>query len=116
MVGLGVPAGEELYEAGEERPVLLRVEALDLRSPWADEGRPGGLIVPEAPNPAGCGEGDQGFPASSASNYHPCQYKEDLVIACPTHTPFRGTGLQPSSGTCHERSCLLRNHRYHTAS
>lgn len=69
--GLGVPVGVDEKEAGEpERAVLDRAEALDLRRPWADEGRPG------APRELGAdslsaegGDGDHDLPASSASSY-----------------------------------------------
>lgn len=62
-------------EAGEsprilpDRAVFERVDARDFRSPCAEDGRPGGLAVPAAAWPAGGDEGDQGFPARSASSY-----------------------------------------------
>ncbi len=61
---------EELNEAGEvERPILLRAEALDFRSPCADDGRPGGLeSLAGTLTLAGGADDDQVLPASSASN------------------------------------------------
>lgn len=69
----GVPWGELLLkDAGDEEslrrelPVIARPEARDLRSPWAEEGRPGeeepGLVV------SGGADGDQSLPASAASS------------------------------------------------
>lgn len=63
-------------EAGElDRGMVLRADALDLRKPWADEGRPGGLVEDkEAVLSAGGAEMDQLLPASAASSCSDGQY------------------------------------------
>ena len=80
-LGLGVPptAGEccpPPNDAGDaeslrsERPVFVRAEARDLRSPCADEGRLGGLIeLLGEPKPSGGADGDHDLPANVASSW-----------------------------------------------
>ena len=70
-MGFGVPAGDaEPKDAGEPvRSMVFLADALDFRKPWAEDGLPRGLMDPPAAAPAGIGEGDHGFPASSASSF-----------------------------------------------
>ena len=76
MFGFGLGAGELelLNDAGEaeslrsDRPVFERADALDLRRPCADEGRPGGLKEFGEPTRSGGAEGDHDLPANAASS------------------------------------------------
>ena len=71
--GLGLGEGELVKEAGDslrsDRPVLERADARALRSPWADEGRFGGLVeLLGEPKPSGGADGEKSRPANAASS------------------------------------------------
>lgn len=90
MLGFGLTAGEFalLNDAGDaeslrsDRPVFERADALDLRSPCADDGRPGALNESGEPTRSGGADGDHGLPANAAST---CQ--------CP-HMSVASNGAQ----------------------
>ena len=72
---LGLASGSLEKGAGDaeslrsDRPVLERADARALRSPWADEGRFGGLVeLLGEPKPSGGADGEKSRPANSASS------------------------------------------------
>ena len=66
--GFGVPAGDD-WNGELVRLGVPRVDARDFRRPWAEDGRFGGLVVPDGDAAlTGGEEGDHGLPARSASS------------------------------------------------